>query len=371
MASAAVAEPPAGDSAASETMANGGPVKLMDHIFPETTADVRRRHGAAGMPSSDYFIVDGPQAHHKRHVAILKAHPEVKQLITTDPAVAWWIIAVNVLQFGLAWAVQRYFSWPAMLVLSYTVGATAMHAMWVLVHECTHNVVHSSPLLNNLFLLLANSSIIFPSVVSFKHYHLRHHQHLNDVYSDPDLPGPWEINFAGNSALGKALWLAGFPIFMSLRMLRYLQKHNPPTGWVVANIISQAIVILSVYQFIGLKALVYLTISSYSSISLHPFGARWIQEHYAFLPQQETYSYYGIGNLFCFNIGYHNEHHDFTSIPASKLPALKSMASEFYDPLYSHTSYITLLWKFITDPSLTLRSRVVRETDKSIRTNFW
>jgi sphingolipid delta-4 desaturase len=88
-------------------------------------------------------------------------------------------------------------------------------------------------------------------------------------------------------------------------------------------------------------------------------GARWIQEHYLVAPPQETYSYYGIVNRINLNIGYHNEHHDFPSIPWNRLPALKKLAPEWYDNLVAHTSYTRLLWKFLTDPTLTLFSRIV------------
>ncbi|CAG8799102.1 12159_t:CDS:2, partial [Racocetra fulgida] len=47
--------------------------------------------------------------------------------------------------------------------------------------------------------------------------------------------------------------------------------------------------------------------------NLHPVAARYIQEHYTFDDGQETYSYYGRLNKIFMNIGYHNEHHDFTN----------------------------------------------------------
>jgi sphingolipid delta-4 desaturase len=105
----------------------------------------------------------------------------------------------------------------------------------------------------------------------------------------------------------------------------------------------------------------YLVLSSAFSVGLHPLGARWIQEHYIIKPGQETYSYYGPYNWVSYNVGYHNEHHDLMVVPWSRLPKLREMAPEFYNNLYYHTSYTSLLLRFLFDRSLTLHSRAVRE----------
>ena len=104
-------------------------------------------------------------------------------------------------------------------------------------------------------------------------------------------------------------------------------------------------------------------LSSIFSIGLHPVGARWIQEHYLTFPgDQETFSYYGPVNVVGFNVGYHNEHHDLMRVPWSRLPALRRLAPELYEPLRCHRSWSRLLVRFIFDPSLSLYSRMTRGT---------
>ena len=106
--------------------------------------------------------------------------------------------------------------------------------------------------------------------------------------------------------------------------------------------------------------LVYLAFSFFFSIGLHPVGARWIQEHYTYDFDQETFSYYGPINLVALNMGYHNEHHDLPSIPWNNLPKLRALAPEFYDTLKYHTSWTRLLFQFIFDERGSLFSRVER-----------
>ena len=84
---------------------------------------------------------------------------------------------------------------------------------------------------------------------------------------------------------------------------------------------------------IGPKALAYLALSTFFALGLHPVGGRWIQEHYETRKGQETYSYYGPLNRTCFNMGYHNEHHDFAGVPWNNLPKLKKLAPDYYDSL--------------------------------------
>lgn len=75
----------------------------------------------------------------------------------------------------------------------------------------------------------------------------------------------------------------------------------------------------------------------------------------------ETYSYYGPLNWVTFNVGYHNEHHDFPAVPGSRLPEVKRIAPEFYDTIPQHHSWVKVLYDFIVDPAIGPYARMKRK----------
>jgi sphingolipid delta-4 desaturase len=139
----------------------------------------------------------------------------------------------------------------------------------------------------------------------------------------------------------------------------------------------------------SLQPVLYLLFSSFLAGSLHPCAGHFIAEHYFFsqvnhgtesiqeqksgadgtvkkpnpldsLPPPETYSYYGPLNIFTYNVGLHNEHHDFPAIPWTRLHALHRIASEFYEPLPCHRSWVWVTWTFILDKNVGMWCRVKR-----------
>lgn len=109
------------------------------------------------------------------------------------------------------------------------------------------------------------------------------------------------------------------------------------------------------------KSLIYFIMSSFFAGSLHPCAGHFIAEHYLFDQwDQETWSYYGILNYVTYNVGYHNEHHDFPSIPWTRLPKLHALANEYYKDLPKHTSWCKVTFDFIFKTDVGLFSRVKR-----------
>lgn len=93
-------------------------------------------------------------------------------------------------------------------------------------------------------------------------------------------------------------------------------------------------------------------------------AGHFISEHYVFRPDQETYSYYGPLNLMTWNVGYHNEHHDFPRIAGTRLHKLKEIAPEFYDNLDSYRSWSQVIYMYIMDRTVGPFSRMKRKASK-------
>lgn len=313
------------------------------------------------MTQQDFHRAEFDQPHPERTRAILKAHPEVRQLIGRNPYTALIMVFVLTLQVSIAYGMGRlgFHYWWLSMIVAYCVGAFCNHCMYVVIHEASHNMVFTSKVWNRMTGIFADLINLVPGAMGFNVYHLKHHAHQGDYDYDADIAGHWEARLIGNKWYGKTLWLLFFPVFQITRPPR-LKAITLFSKWTFLNLFFAIAFDTAIVYFCGWAGLVYLVFSFFFSIGLHPVGARWVQEHYTYDITQETASYYGPLNTIALNVGYHNEHHDFPAIPWNNLPKLKAMAPEFYDNLKYHTSWSKLLFEFLTDERYSLYSRVER-----------
>lgn len=282
----------------------------------------------------------------------------MRKLIGKNPLTFLAIVGLVLFQLFFSWLLADQ-SWWLVIGAAYVLGAFADHALFVMIHECAHRLIFKSHAANRIAGILANMPLIFPSSVSFEKYHIKHHVFQGVHELDGDLPNRWEAKLINNIFIGKVIWLLFYPFFQLFRLQR-LKEIKPFNKWIVLNAVVQVLFVSIIVYFLGIKALVFLLASFFFSVGLHPLGARWIQEHYLTHGEQETYSYYGIFNKVAFNVGYHNEHHDFPSVPWNKLPQIRKNAPHFYDSLSYHTSWTKLFFRFLFDKEISLFSRIVR-----------
>nr|XP_033807759.1 sphingolipid delta(4)-desaturase/C4-monooxygenase DES2 isoform X1 [Geotrypetes seraphini] len=306
----------------------------------------------------DFEWVYTDQPHTQRRKEILAKYPEIKTLMGHDPHFKW-IVSGMVFTQLLACYLVKDLSWKWIFFWAYAFGGCINHSMTLAIHDLSHNVAFGNKLAkwNRWFAIFANIPIGVPYSASFKKYHIDHHRYLGGDILDVDLP----TNFEGwffCTPLRKVVWLILQPFLYSLRPLYVNPK--PITRMEVSNALVQFIVDLVIYYLWGLKPVIYLVAGTLLCLGFHPISGHFIAEHYMFLKGYETYSYYGPLNWITFNVGYHMEHHDFPSIPGSRLPLVKKIAAEYYDNLPQHSSWVRVLWDFIVEDTIGPYSRVKR-----------
>ncbi|KAF2672782.1 sphingolipid delta4-desaturase [Microthyrium microscopicum] len=317
------------------------------------------------------------EPHRSRRRAIIKAHPEITKLCGPEPLTKWLVLGVVSLQIACAWMLRdtHPLNWK-FLATAYVIGATLNQNLFLAIHEISHNLAFKEGWKNRILAVFANLPIGIPYSASFRPYHLTHHKSLGVDGLDTDLPTAFEALFL-NSIAGKAFFCTFQILFYAVRPM--FVYSLPVTNIQIFNVIVQVAFDYILITLTGSwKPLLYLIMSSFLAGSIHPCAAHFIAEHYVFargeggsmkkrtpydptIPIPETYSYYGPLNLFTYNVGLHNEHHDFPAVPWTRLPKLHSMAKEFYADLPHHKSWVYVIWQFILDDAVGLWCRVKRK----------
>lgn len=314
----------------------------------------------ASVTREDFTWSKDDEPHAARRKEILKNHPDIKKLMVVDHWFKYEVTMLVFFQFAMTFLISHFnLSWLYVVITTYVVSGTANHALLLAIHEVAHNMAfgHLKPMRNRIFSLFANLPIGVPMALSFKKYHLEHHKYQGHEHIDTDIPTEMEAKMFTNT-FGKAIWMFLQPFFYALRPL--FMNPKLASKLEVFNFVLQFAFDALVFKFLGPKALFYMIAGSLLGMGIHPVAGHFISEHYMFSLGFETYSYYGILNKFTFNVGYHNEHHDFPNVPGSLLPKVREYAPEYYNTIPYHTSWVKVLYDYITDPSIGPYARLKR-----------
>mmetsp|Transcript_18172 Transcript_18172/g.39613 ORF Transcript_18172/g.39613 Transcript_18172/m.39613 type:complete len:324 (+) Transcript_18172:234-1205(+) len=308
--------------------------------------------------------VGSDEPHISRRKMILAKYPEIKELYGPDIRLFYMIVALVVSQLSLAVYATRLengFSW---FLLCWSIGGTLTHWLSLGAHELSHNLAFKKTLHNEILGMVANCGQGIPSAITFKKYHLEHHYGQGEDGIDVDIPTEWEGKMF-DTRLKKVVWVILQPAFYALRPL--VVSPKPVCLKSAVNVASTLLFDAAFAYVFGIKALLFNVLGTLLGMGIHPVAGHFISEHYTFVEGQETYSYYGWLNLLTFNVGYHNEHHDFPRISGFKLPMVRKIAPEFYEDLHSYNSWSGVIYDYIFRIDIGPYSRVKRPNQKAAK----
>ena len=91
---------------------------------------------------------------------------------------------------------------------------------------------------------------------------------------DPDVVSQFEGRLIGHGPLRKSLWLAFLSVSQALRPLK-VPGQSFVDLWVLINIALQFGVSYCLWLYVGWSGLMYLLLSTFFALGLHPSGGRW------------------------------------------------------------------------------------------------
>eukprot|EP00924_Labyrinthula_sp_SR-Ha-C_P012548 snap_masked-scaffold_10-processed-gene-10.17-mRNA-1 protein AED:0.01 eAED:0.03 QI:0/-1/0/1/-1/1/1/0/383 len=317
----------------------------------------------------DFLWVMHDEPHASRRKEMIKKYPKLKDIMGYEPMTKYIVVFLMVIQISISLTMtEEDIVFPCSLKfwsLAYIFGATISQALFLAEHEISHNLAFKKFSHNKMFGIFTNMPLLVPFFIYFKYYHNEHHKYQGVDGVDTDIPTYLEAKLLSNF-LGKLFFLTFQIAFYAIRPP--LVKKPIITKWHVVNYIVQGIFIGTMYYLFGKPPLYYLVASIWFAGSLHPVASHFIAEHYVFKGEDETFSYYGKLNWLTFNVGYHNEHHDFPMVPWSRLPALYEIGfEEYYGKLPYHKSWVMVLIRFLFDNKVTLFNRVKRPDMNKVR----
>ena len=197
--------------------------------------------GGGGQRRGDFFRSEQSEPHATRKEKILKAHPEVKQLMRHEPLTKYLVVLSVGAQVALS-VVTLEWSWVAYLAVVYVVGATINHSLFLAIHELSHNLGFKKSEHNKLCGIIANLPIGIPYSITFKPYHMEHHRYQGEDGVDTDIPTAleaWLITKTSHSYLEHTVKKAVFMFFQifayAFRPMCVKPSLVPKDSWIALN----------------------------------------------------------------------------------------------------------------------------------------
>ena len=344
--------------------------------------------------------------HRDRCRAILRAHPEVRELFGHTPSTAIWCLAVAGSQVGLS-MVSAHVPWWAVLALAWVFGALLNVCMFQLAHECNHDLIFKKTFWNRVMFTITSLPMFLSAHHTWWAEHLTHH---NDMGAKKDfitrrrtfflssrILSPMFFPYSllmlttqvGRSAVGLLMYfftdLIRGQVKPSDRTLAVLADQHLVSAYKADRIEMWAVVypVLN-FTLCGLlawygslysawwKPLLYLMMAeAFMTGFMHPpmlgivLGISHFHGTRHYQPSASNYN--KLVNLLTFNAGLHVEHHDIAGIPGHRLWKLRHIATEFYDDLETIPSYTMLGLKFVFCTPTTFQREFDNETQRNIR----
>src|SRR6185369_13114733 len=126
------------------------------------------------MKANSFRFSEVSEPHRTRTLQILKQYPDVKKLMGKNPLTILAIFGLVSGMIAISYLVKDS-AWWVVLLVAYFVGAFFNHALFVMIHECSHHLLFKNKSMNRWAAIFSNLPHIFPSAISFERYHIKHH----------------------------------------------------------------------------------------------------------------------------------------------------------------------------------------------------
>jgi len=327
----------------------------------------------------------------RRKNIIAKHRPVVAPLLAPEPCHAnTAILATGVLvQPAVAMLVVPYVPFWGLVLLAWTIGAFFTFAFQALNHELSHElkVTKIRKIANNGLMIGGASMCLFPWHTYYTIFHSKHHQYTG-ANTDKDgviLFSAWyrPFPFLESTRVGRFIWTGIFGLFifgfylynkfleLDVDCAKLPEKYRAQLRretWVgLAQLLGLhfsvwTLIHVGVYCGGGWAGVGYMVLSAAfgNGAFAHPYLGFWIIQHQCCAADEQqfqpTVSYTGSWWWHLLNLGElrHVEHHDFPTVPWTKLHKISTLAPEYYTAptLFKHCPSICAeIWKFLSASS--------------------